>query len=371
MSKKKRQSGDSASPPGKTPFICVNCQGVLELPDDLNAVAAVCGFCGKEKLLPEHIIKPRQQQANRERQANNSREKAKRAALKKEQNRKRSIRGKIIAWSIILTTIGGIALAVYLNRDTRSTDPGWTGYTTVNQWLASLKAQGCDTVVTSTDIYEERTEVTMTMHKKGNCLNMIAATGIQTNYLNISMTNPFGQQLPSPQSNYFVNMVHCPEAEGDHQVVITPTTDDWFAFAAIDCPRSNYFGPRPTDDKSTGAAAVAARMKQLYKQGCTHIVDEAQRYDSQITFTPDMAKSKTANCLHMVAATGIQGNTLTMTMTTPFGENVAVPPPGNFIDFLFCGETGGKHPVTITPAANEYFTFAAIDCPRKGRKKRK
>jgi hypothetical protein len=205
---------------------------------------------------------------------------------------------------------------------------------------------------------------TMTMKADGDCINVLAATGVQSNALAIDMRTPFGQQVPAPAPSYFAHVVHCADADGKYPVEVTPTNDYFYTFAAIGCPRTLYERPRSEDPVSTGLNVVAARMKELYAAGCTHVLYPAEPTDVAFEWTPELSKSKQANCLQILAATGSATNVLTMSMTTPFGELVPVPAPAKLIDFLYCGETGGPHKIVFTPSDKDLYTFAAVDCPR-------
>ncbi len=173
--------------------------------------------------------------------------------------------------------------------------------------------------------------------------------------------------MPAPGK--LVHLVHCPKVDGQHRVVVTPATKDFYTFVALDCPRP-LNDPRPSDSRSTGQAAVAARMKALYARGCRHIVHPAERLDAAIKWTPKFPKSRRSNCLQILVMTGASDNVLTVTMKTPFGEDVAVPQPGQVVDFRYCAKSGGPHPIIIKPSNDKFYTFAAVDCPRRARRRR-
>jgi hypothetical protein len=354
-------------PNGEQPFVCSNCDGALELPDDLEVASTTCPYCGEQALLPPHIVAHRKERAHRQREANAAAARAADEARRKRTARKRSVIVGIVVTLAILVSGGGIALLAYANRDVRPRDPASTGHDQVAQWLASLKSRGCDHMVAPPEVIDGSTNWTMNMKRRGNCLTVMAATGVVGNALTLTMRTPFGQPVPASPPGTFVHLTHCADNDGAYPVSVTPATDNFYTYAAIDCPRELYEAPRTDDPNYTGQAYVAARMKALYAAGCTHVVHPAEVIETGIKWTPNLSESKTANCLHLLAATGAPGNTLTLSMQTPFGEQVRVPPPGNAIDFLFCGTSGGPHPITVMPAADDYYTFAAVDCPREKR----
>ena len=70
-------------------------------------------------------------------------------------------------------------------------------------------------------------------------------------------------------------------------------------------------------------------------------------------------------CVQLIAATGMDGNDLTISLVTPFGVSVPAPPPGKEVVLSYCVKEGGPHTGTLTPALAGPFTSAAIICPRK------
>ncbi|MBN2719456.1 MAG: hypothetical protein JXX14_26630 [Deltaproteobacteria bacterium] len=120
-----------------------------------------------------------------------------------------------------------------------------------------------------------------------------------------------------------------------------------------------------TDPDKTGATQVAARMKALYESGCRSIVHVAKQANGDIAWTPQFPDSKRADCLMVFAMTGYPENVLDLKMITPFGEPMPGPPPGPVIEHLFCGDTGGAHPLSVTATNGAPYTFAAIGCPRR------
>lgn len=355
---------DRTPPDGQAPFLCDNCQGALQLPENLELASTTCPYCGKQVLLPEHIVEHRRERAARARQQAEGRAREAQSTARRRSARKRAAIVAVVVGLAVLATVGGVAALIYASRDTRPRDTVSSGNDQVAQWLVSLKARGCDHMVSPPSTEEGIVNMTMKLKRKGNCLTVMAATGVAQNALTLSMRTPFGQQVPASQPGTFVHLTHCADADGAYPVSVTPSTDHFYTFAAIDCPRSLYEAPKLNDPSYTGQAYVAGRMKALHAAGCTHIVNPAEQLDVAAEWTPTFSDSPNANCLHIVAATGAPDNALTITVQTPFGEQVSVPPPGNAIDFRYCATTGGPHPITVKPAADDYYTFAAVDCPR-------
>lgn len=121
--------------------------------------------------------------------------------------------------------------------------------------------------------------------------------------------------------------------------------------------------PKPiaTDSKSTGEDKTTAEMKSLYGRGCKNVLMAPKQIQGAKTLNTKFVVGPT--CIRVLANTGAPGNSLTLTMKTPLGENVKTPDPGSEIDFTFCPKMEGEHPMTITPSTDDFYTLAAVDCP--------
>ena len=361
-----------ASEDGEHPsLVCSRCRGKLELPGDLEASAVACPYCDQENVLPRSLVASRSARAKAARDERKAQERAAQRVDERKTRRRGRVIGAIVA--VIVTALVGLTILVlfWMFRDNRSTDPAYTGQTQIMQSLAALQAQGCVHVVSPPEVTEGHTRWTMTMKKGGSCLVALASTGVRDNILTLQLRTPQKRSVPAPPPSNFVQLVHCASETGDHALDISSSTDYFYTYAVVDCPRSLYEKPRAEDPVSTGLSAVTERMKQLNADGCTHVVYPAERGDVPFEWNANFADSKNANCLHILGYTGVSANILTVTLTTPFGESVPTSPPGNAIDFRYCGQTGGPHKLKFVPKTNDYYTFAAVDCPRVSKKKKK
>lgn len=347
---------------------CAECDARVPLPDDLEALSARCPYCGNANLLPRHVVESRRILVTRRRREVEDAAAAARSAAQSRSARRRSRRSALVLVLLGLVLAAGAGLGVYLLQDRRSRDPALTGMAQVQGLLPLYRASGCQHVVINPTVSDRRSQWALKMRRGGQCVNLIAATAAAEGRLALELITPHGPVTPVPAPGKLVHLVHCPRVDGQHQAVVKPSTKDFYTFVALDCPRP-LNDPRPADSRSTGQAAVAARMKALYAGGCRHIVHPAERLDAAIKWTPRFPKSRQSNCLHILVMTGASDNVLTVTMKTPFGEDVAVPPPGQVVDFRFCASSGGPHPIIIKPSNDTFYTFAAVDCPRRVRRR--
>ena len=127
--------------------------------------------------------------------------------------------------------------------------------------------------------------------------------------------------------------------------------------------------PQPTvapraiasDSKSTGEDKTTAEMKDLYAKGCKSVTMAPKQMQGERTLKTNFVVG--GPCIRLLANTGVSDNKLTLTMKNPLGETIKTPEPATEIDFMFCPKIAGEHPMTITPATDDYFTLAAVDCP--------
>ena len=116
-----------------------------------------------------------------------------------------------------------------------------------------------------------------------------------------------------------------------------------------------------SDSKSTGEDKTTAEMKDLYAKGCKSVTMAPKQVQGEKTLKTNFVVG--GPCIRLLANTGVPDNKLTLTMQNPLGETIKTPEPTTEIDFMFCPKIAGEHPMTITPATDDYFTLAAVDCP--------
>ena len=234
-------SDQSATPS----FVCEGCRGSLALPQSLDATFMTCPYCGRKSPIPEHIFKDRKKRSGKLRKAaKKAKDKANKAA-RLESERKSRFRNRLIALFVGLLFTGLVAYVTWASRDTRPTDPQYTGLNHLNGTMATLRQAGCEYVVMEPVMSEGESTYSVNMHSGGDCVEVIAATGVATNTLTMSMTTPFGSPVPAPAPSYLVRIAHCPQEEGSFPVTITAAEEYYYHVAVVGCPRSVY-NPPPT-----------------------------------------------------------------------------------------------------------------------------
>jgi hypothetical protein len=134
-------------------------------------------------------------------------------------------------------------------------------------------------------------------------------------------------------------------------VIVTPPTP-----MPIPTPK-----PIASDAKSTGATRTTERMKQLYDKGCKNVIMPPEQAQGDTKLNAKFVADGT--CVRMLAITGSAENKLTLTMKTPFGEDVKTPTASNEVDFSFCPKQSGPYPTNVTTTNADFYTVAAVECP--------
>lgn len=116
-----------------------------------------------------------------------------------------------------------------------------------------------------------------------------------------------------------------------------------------------------SDSKSTGEDRTTAQMKDLYAKGCKTVVMAPKQIQGERTLKTSFVTG--GPCVRILANTGVADNKLTLTMKNPLGEAIKTPDPATEVDFTFCPKIAGEHPMTISPATDDFYTLAAVDCP--------
>lgn len=150
------------------------------------------------------------------------------------------------------------------------------------------------------------------------------------------------------------------ERETPRSTTVTPAE----ASTASAVPASVPGPPRvtnPTDRNVTGEAAVSARLNELHARGCKDVILAPSRTSGDQTV--DTRFIMNGRCVTVLAITGTPANVLTLTMSTPLGVPVDVPPPSTHVEVTVCPRMAGQHPTRIVPATDDTYTVAAIECP--------
>ncbi len=116
------------------------------------------------------------------------------------------------------------------------------------------------------------------------------------------------------------------------------------------------------DPSASGEVRVKQLITNYAVEGCETVLLEPTR----IVGGRDIDAKLVANgaCMRLLASSGTNGDTLELTMQTPKGKRVPVPPPASEFDFLYCANQAGLHPATIRSLGDHAFTVSSIECPR-------
>jgi hypothetical protein len=120
--------------------------------------------------------------------------------------------------------------------------------------------------------------------------------------------------------------------------------------------------PRASDAASTGQTRTASLMKDLDSKGCKKVMMVPAQRTGDASLTSDMVMN--GLCLRLLVISGVPDNKLTITMKNPFSESIEVPNASNEINFQYCPKRAGPHPITVAPATDDFYTVAALECPK-------
>jgi hypothetical protein len=121
--------------------------------------------------------------------------------------------------------------------------------------------------------------------------------------------------------------------------------------------------PNASDAKSHGQTRTTELMKQLYDKGCKNVIMPPERARGDTKLDTKLVANN-ATCVRVLVVTGSADNKLTLTMKTPFGEELKTPPASGEVDFTYCPKQSGPHPTHITATTEEFYMVAAVECPK-------
>lgn len=132
--------------------------------------------------------------------------------------------------------------------------------------------------------------------------------------------------------------------------------------AVVDSTPAAIAKPIASDAQSTGQMRTTALMKQLYDKGCTNVIMPPEQAQGDKKLDTKFVQNGT--CVRVLVITGSTDNKLTLAMKNPFGEDLPTPAPNTEIDFTYCPKQSGPHPTTITATNDDFYTVAAVECPK-------
>jgi hypothetical protein len=133
------------------------------------------------------------------------------------------------------------------------------------------------------------------------------------------------------------------------------------AHALLQCP--SPFEKHKDDPAKNGLVKARKRLSALEKSGCKRVIMPPQPVTGNRSLTATMEPGRF--CTVLVASAGAAENLLEVKMTSPMGEVVGSPRPAHDLTLAYCAQVAGDHAVSVAPASHDYYTLAAMDCPRK------
>ncbi|HXK18234.1 MAG TPA: hypothetical protein VNG33_10555 [Polyangiaceae bacterium] len=121
-------------------------------------------------------------------------------------------------------------------------DPKSAGVERLDALLAQRRAHGCSVSLEPFSAHEGQ-HFSLALFK-GQCVQILAATGIDDNALSLTFKDPIGGDVASlPAAATELSFSYCATRSGAHLAVIDPALDGPFTFASVACPRSALTAP--------------------------------------------------------------------------------------------------------------------------------
>ncbi len=178
------------------------------------------------------------------------------------------------------------------------------------------------------------------------------------------------QVSPQPaSSNIWIFFVAVPAVLTIAAIVVIPlilasTTTTTTTTTTAPAPTAPVVTAKPiaSDAKSTGQTRTTELMKQLYDKGCKNVIMPPERAQGDTKLDTKFVANNT--CVRVLAVTGVAENKLTLSMKNPFGEELKTPTASGEVDFTYCPKQSGPHPTHITATTEDFYTVAAVECPK-------
>ncbi len=329
------------------------------MPSDFGVWVVRCQYCGFDHELSDRAARQAFDKQRRQEAERAAREQANAAATARAvQKGTRSI-GMMIALFgalplVLMAVIGGI-VALAVSHATNAIkgvvpEPPSPAF---NALAAKASASGCPKVLDGPAFETGEYSGSFKIVKR-ECMRFIAVSKAPAP-LTLQITDAAGKTTTQTAPTGSLEANYCTQEDQNHLVKITGAPEFWVE--ALTCPRT--FG---SDATTTGMATVSARLKQLMSHGCYDISLAATTVsDSRKLTTP----LEPGACFDVLAATGVSDNAISVTLTTPFGEQVApMPAPSTDVEVPYCATASGPHIVELTPAVDGPFSMAIAICNR-------
>ena len=350
---------------------CEACHGSLPISVEL-VLSTPCPYCGRDVILPDQ--RERREAIERAREAEARRRHDALKSAERERTRRLGLRWKVIgALVAVLLVVGPIAYLV--RRAVRTAEEERvarfalvaeeearhrrSGLVRLQEMIDRAQGGACGEVFVKPSAAAGQVESRFSLGVR-SCARILATTGDAAAKVELAIVGGDGKPVAGPAPARELDHLYCPRRLGGTQQVRASAPGTDLSLAVVSCDRTI-----PTDPAGVGATRVAELMKEQLAAGCRHVLLPARTYANAQTMT---ASLEPRTCVHIVVATGMPDNDLTVQLMTPIGEKVAGPPPGLEAVLSHCSAEGGKHSGTVDAALLGPFTAAAVSCPMRGRR---
>jgi hypothetical protein len=197
--------------------------------------------------------------------------------------------------------------------------------------------------------------VAMSFHLATDSCARILGTTVSTGVLGVVLTDGPGTPERTVPSAHDIDTLYCPPASTSERTLkLTSSDGSLVAATALECPRK-------FDDVATGMTEVARWVKERYAVGCREVLSPPKTYFESVDITTTLVRGA---CAETIAATGLAGNDIALSFTTPLGEATPAPKPATSVVWAFCAKEEGPHPGVASAALSGPFSSATVVCPR-------
>jgi hypothetical protein len=269
----------------------------------------------------------------------------------------------VVVTGIVLFSVGGTLWQESEDREKRAVEQAVrqeeasARLAELTPLLDQLKARGCTHEVEAPHAVVGPDKSTLKMSTGGRCLEVVVAAA---GTVAASIVGPSGKATKFDGQGTVV-FEHCPAETGEHVFDLGAGAEAVFAYAMVDCPPA--FEKHKDDPEKNGLTKAQARLAVLEKEGCKRVIMAPQSVTGDRSLTAKMEPGPF--CTVLVAAAGSSDNPLSAKMRSPMGEAVATPPASSEIELAYCATIAGDHAISVAPKVLDYYTLAAMDCPRK------
>lgn len=125
--------------------------------------------------------------------------------------------------------------------------------------VKELAQAGCKSVIAEPAVSRGEQSFTLTSPANGPCFNLLVASYFTDVSFSVSLTNPNGNAMPVPAPASKMRVLYCPTKAGQYKLAITPSTNDHYAHASVDCPRNGREGLRREQELKKQLHGLAGR----------------------------------------------------------------------------------------------------------------